>query len=123
MRRRQVFTCLLGLLPTCAALAHHAFGAFDMQKEATISGTVKVYQWTNPHVWIHLSVANASGKVEEWAFETASPNVIGRRGWSRDTVKPGDQVTITYHPMRGNRGGALMSLTLASGKKLGVVFA
>jgi len=125
MQRRQFFTPLLfTLLPAAGALAHHSFGAFDMQKEAAIAGTVKVYQWTNPHVWIHIDVTNAKGQVEEWAFETASPNVIGRRGWSRNTLKPGDKVTIVYHPiLDGKHGGALMSITLPSGKKLTVVFA
>ncbi len=125
MQRRHFHSAFLALLiPAASVLAHHSFGTFDMQKQATIVGTVKEFQWTNPHAWIQLKVVNAKGKIEEWGFETASPNVIGRRGWSKNTLQPGDKVTIIYHPMRnGSHGGALMSITLPSGKILTVVFA
>lgn len=123
-RRHFIHALALSFCPAVAMRAHHSFGAFEMDKEATVTGTVELYQWTNPHVWIHINVTNSKGQAEVWAFETASPNVIGRRGWSRTTLKPGDKVTILYHPMRdGHRGGALMSVTLPSGQKLTVVFA
>jgi hypothetical protein len=116
---------VLALMASATSVrAHHSFGAFDMQKVATIAGTVKDYQWTNPHVWIQLNVVNAKGKIDEWGFETASPNVLGRRGWSRKLMQPGDKVSITYHPSRdGSHGGAVMSVTLPSGKTVVVAFA
>jgi hypothetical protein len=122
--RNACFAILALLAPAPAVFAHHSFGAFDMEKVATVVGTVREYQWTNPHVWIQLNVANAKGTVEEWGFETASPNVLGRRGWSRTTMQPGDKISITYHPSRDRgHGGAVMSVTLPSGKVLVVLFA
>lgn len=116
--------CILaGLLaPVFAApaLAHHSFAMFDREKAVSMTGTVKEYEWTNPHVWIHLMAADAAGTPREWSFEMQSVQQDSYAGWKPDSVKPGDKVTIEFHPLKdGSRGGQLMSATLANGQHLG----
>jgi hypothetical protein len=99
------------------AQAHHSYAMFDMQATKTITGTVKDFEWTNPHTWLWVYVTNASGAQEQWGIEGMSPNFLGRRGWSRSTLKPGDKVTLDSHPLRtGERGGSFVSATLPNGK-------
>jgi Family of unknown function (DUF6152) len=102
------------------AFAHHSFAMFEREKFANVSGVVKEYEWTNPHVWIHIMVPNAQGKDVEWSFEMQSIAQDSRAGWRPDSVKPGDKVTVEYHPLKdGSRGGQLTAAVLASGKRLG----
>lgn len=99
------------------ASAHHSFSMFDFSKEVTLTGTVSKFEWTNPHSFIWVDVVNAEGKVETWGAEGQSPNFLGRRGWSKDTVKPGDKVTLVISPLRdGRTGGMFKSMTLPTGK-------
>src|ERR1700728_5434737 len=82
----------LGGLP---ALAHHSFAAeFDVKQPITLKGTVTKVEWTNPHVWIYMDVANESGAVEHWQLENGAPNALARMGWTRNSLKAGDQVTV-----------------------------
>ena len=75
--------------------AHHSFSAeFDASKRVTLKGVVTKVDWRNPHIYVYLNVKDDSGKVIEWACEGGPPNVLMREGWSRNTVKEGDQVTI-----------------------------
>ncbi|MEO6378806.1 MAG: DUF6152 family protein [Caulobacteraceae bacterium] len=122
MRARRLF---LSVLTACllagagAASAHHSFAMFDQSKRVTLNGTVKEFQWTNPHSWIQLNVANG-GATEEWAIEALSPNVLGRQGWKRNTLKPGDKITVVINPLRNNGpGGNLVSVKLADGTTFG----
>ena len=88
------------------ALAHHSFAAFDVTTQKEISGTVKKFDWTNPHTWVWVDVANDHGSTDTWGFEGMSPNFLARRGWNRATLKPGDKVTVTFRPMKnGDKGG------------------
>ena len=110
------------LLAVCAlpALAHHSFSMFDAQREIVLKGTIKEFQWSNPHTWIQLNVADASGKVLEWSIEGGSPNLVGRQGWKRNTFKEGDEVQITVHPLRdGQPGGSFVRAVLPDGRTLG----
>jgi Family of unknown function (DUF6152) len=101
------------------AFAHHSFAAFDTTNEKTITGTVKKVDWTNPHTWIWVDVASSPGSVKTFGFEGMSPNYLARRGWSKSTLKPGDQVTVTFRPMRdGSNGGMFMNAKLPTGKVL-----
>jgi hypothetical protein len=103
-------------LPT---LAHHSFATFDMTKQFTITGTVKEFQWQNPHIWLYLVVKDAE-QTQEWAVEGGSVVGLKREGWSKDTFKPGDKVSITIHPKRdGSLGGSFVEGITADGKKLG----
>ena len=109
-------------LSLCGAtlLAHHSFAAFDMARTDTLKGVVKEFQWTNPHSWIQMMVTDASGTAVEWSIETSSPSSLLRQGWKPKTLKAGDQITITMHPMRDGRpGGSLITVTLADGTKIG----
>jgi hypothetical protein len=109
-------TLLAGAVP---ALAHHSFAPFNMEAEKTISGTVKRFDWTNPHTWIWLDVANDKGGMDTWGIEGMSPNFLGRRGWSKNSLKPGDKVTIVIRPLRdGTPGGMFVRATLADGREL-----
>ena len=102
------------------ALGHHSFAMFDRDKNVTMSGTVTEFEWTNPHVWIHMSVPDSSGKPVVWSFEMQAIQADMAGGWRADSVKPGDKVSIEFHPLKdGSRGGQLVSAVLASGTKLG----
>lgn len=102
------------------AQAHHSFAMFDNTKEMVITGTVKEFQWTNPHSWIQVMVNDANGTPREWSIEGASINGLARQGWKSTSLKPGDKVSIRIHPQKnGMNGGALMSVQLADGTVLG----
>ena len=90
------FALLIASLAMAAlpVAAHHSFAAFDTSAEKTISGTVKQFDWTNPHTWIWVDVANQKGGVDTYGFEGMSPNYLARRGWTKTTVKPGDAIAI-----------------------------
>jgi hypothetical protein len=100
--------------------AHHSFAMFDAEKTVTMNGTVTEFEWTNPHSWIHMKVADASGKELPWSIEMGSPAQQAQRGWRSDTVKTGDKVSVTIHPLKdGSRGGQFMSVVLPNGQTLG----
>lgn len=101
------------------ALAHHSFSPFDMGTQKTVTGTVKAVEWTNPHTWIWLDVANEQGAVDAWGFEGMSPNFLARRGWTRTSLKVGDRITVTFRPLRdGKKGGMFVSTKAPDGKML-----
>jgi Family of unknown function (DUF6152) len=101
------------------AWAHHSFAMFDRDKNVTLSGTVKEFEWTNPHVWIHVTVED-QGKPLVWSFEMQSIQTNAGLGWRPDSVKPGDKVSVDFHPLKdGSRGGQLVAAVLADGKRLG----
>jgi hypothetical protein len=101
------------------ALAHHSMAMFDQTKLQTLSGTVDEYEWTNPHSWIHVMVPNANGVEERWSITGGSPRNMSYIGWSGDTVKPGDEVEVTFHPARdGARVGVLTEIKLPDGTEL-----
>ena len=104
---------------TCAgAQAHHSFAMFDKGKKIELKGTVKEFQWVNPHTWIQI-MAPYKGKVAEWSIEGRSPNVLARRGWTKSTVRAGDEVTLVVYPLKnGDPGGAIVAITLPNGKTL-----
>ena len=102
-----------------AALAHHSNSMFDRTKVVTLQGTVKEFQWTNPHTWIELEVAGAQGAKGPISIEGPAPGVLRGKGWKFNSIKTGDKVTVQVHPLRdGSIGGGLMSVTLASGEVL-----
>ena len=104
---------LPGLLLSGQAQAHHAFSMFDTQKELTLDGVVKEFQWTNPHSWVELLVKDGAGKEVEWSIEGSSPNNLARFGWKRTSIKPGDHVLAVIHPLKdGTVGGSLVKITV-----------
>jgi hypothetical protein len=101
------------------ALAHHSFAMFDREKQVTLVGTVREFQWTNPHSWIEMDVADSGGGIEKWSVEMNSPNNLQRQGWRSSTLKAGDKVTVIINPLRGGeKGGLFVSVTLPDGKVL-----
>ncbi len=99
---------------TAPAFAHHSFAMFDNQKNTTLEGTVKEFQWTNPHSWVQLMVKDpATGKDVEWSIEGGSPNGLARNGWKRTSLKPGDKAVVVIHPLKdGANGGSLVTVTV-----------
>ncbi len=103
------------------ASAHHSFAMFEPTKTLTFKGTIKNFQWTNPHVIVWVMVQPDGGSAaQEWSLETTSPGVLTRSGWTRQSLKPGDRVSVTLSPLRdGSHGGSLNSVTLLdTGQKL-----
>jgi len=112
---------LVGAL-TLTAQAHHSFAAFDKTKTDTLAGTVKFFEFTNPHVWIWLSVPGTGPNTGLYGFESGGPSQYDRMGISRSTFAPGTEVTITYHPMRdGRKGGQLLTAKFANGDVLDIM--
>ena len=107
------------LLAATSALAHHSNSAFNPDKVVVLKGTVTRWLWTNPHVWIHLSVDDGKGGKTEWQIEGRSPGILARSGWSRTIFKPGDTITVDFSPARdGSHTGLTTRVTLADGTVL-----
>ena len=102
-----------------AAFAHHSGAMFDAAKEVSMAGTVKEFQYTNPHSWLVVNVPDASGKVTEWSFEAEGPSTLLRAGIKKSSLMPGDKVTVKGHPLKDGRPGAgLINVTKADGTVL-----
>lgn len=103
-----------------AAQAHHSFSMFDLQKQVTVTGTVKQFQWTNPHAYIQLVSKDAAGKDVEWSMEMGAPMYLYARGWRPGTLKAGQRITVVLNPLRnGKPGGVVRDVTDANGKAIG----
>jgi len=99
-----------------SALAHHSAAMFDFSKTLTVQGTVKEFQYTNPHSWLQVVVVDPDGKTVEWGFETEGPSTLLRVGIKAKTFQPGDKVTVVGNPMRDGRpAGSWISATKADG--------
>ena len=116
----QRFLRFLFLFGAVAAVsAHHSGTMFDGTKVKEITGTVKEFQWKNPHVWIQLDVQNG-GRQEEWSIEGGSPNTLSRNGWRPSTFAPGASVSIKVNPMKdGSAGGQFIGAKFADGHVIG----
>jgi hypothetical protein len=102
-----------------AAGAHHSFAIFDHDRTYTLKGTVLEFQWTNPHGYIELDVAEGLEGVERYTVELTSINMLRRAGWKSSDVKPGDAVTAIVAPLlNGDPGGLLLELEVPDGRKL-----
>jgi hypothetical protein len=102
-----------------AAPAHHSGAMFDSTKEVSLQGTVKEFQYTNPHSWLVVNVPDAAGKVTEWSFEAEGPSTLLRAGIKKSSLMPGDKVTVKGRPLKDGRPGAgLVSVTKADGTVL-----
>ena len=102
------------------AQAHHSFAMFDLQKQVTVSGTVRQFQWTNPQAYIQLVAKDASGNDVEWSMEMGAPMYLYARGWRPGTLKAGQRITVTRNPLRNGRpGGVVRDVTTADGKPIG----
>jgi hypothetical protein len=110
---------LAGLGMPLRAAAHHSTASYDYRNTKTLSGTVKEFQWTNPHMFIKVMVPDAQGKPVEWNVECGTPNLNARHGWKKTDVKAGDAVTMEINPMRdGTPAATLRWVQLPDGRKL-----
>lgn len=102
------------------AFAHHSDAMFASDKEVVLNGTVKEFQYTNPHSWIQLVVAGEAGaQPVEWSIETGAPIVLLRAGIKPTALKPGDRITLRAHPLKdGSAGGSLMEIKKEDGTTL-----
>ena len=119
---------MAGLLVTCAWLAgaqtlsaHHAGTMFDETRTTELTGTVKEFQFTNPHAWIQVMVETRPGEApKEWSVEWGSPNQLSRQGIRPSTFKPGARVTMRIHPMRdGSAAGNFVAAKFDDGRTVG----
>jgi len=115
-----MFIGTVGLLIVCVpVLAHHGRSNYDVSSTATVKGVVTEFEWINPHALIHLDATGETGKVEKWIAETNSPNILNRQGWTKNTVKPGDQITLVGHRVKGGASYINFSkIIFADGREL-----
>jgi hypothetical protein len=122
MSKLRVACLSLVLSATAAlpALAHHSGVMFDRTKEVVLKGAVKEFGWNNPHSWIRILVApEAGGMPVEWTIEMGAPGGLARAGWTKTSLKPGDNVELHIYPLKsGAPGGAFKEVTTADGKVL-----
>lgn len=116
----RIASFVIAALLAAPAAAHHSGAMFDNDKSLTLKGTVKDYQWTNPHCWIQMTVAGANGAPEEWSVEMGAPMQLYQHGWRPGTLKPGDPIEVVIHPTRDAtlKAGVFVSATGAGGKSL-----
>ncbi len=102
--------------------AHHGNAEYDEKRPLTMKGTVTEFMWASPHSKIFLNAKDANGSVVHWSIETLSPGKLARAGWTKDAVKPGDQVTVTFSPAKnGSPTGFLQKVVFLDGKQLGML--
>jgi hypothetical protein len=116
----RTLTCGLALLLFArAAAAHHSGAMFDTQKSITLNGTVRLFQWTNPHCWIQLLVPSPEGTAE-WSIEMGSNGQLYRNGWRSSTLNAGQKIIVVVHPVRdGTAAAQFVTATAADGSFLG----
>jgi hypothetical protein len=119
MRPPFLLVVAISAVGVTAASAHHSGAMFDASKQMTLEGTVKEFQFTNPHSWVQLNVQDASGKVTEWSLETGGLSSLYKRGVRKTSLKPGDKVTAVVNPLKnGSPGGSIRTVTGADGKNI-----
>ena len=111
MRRQSIallaLTGFSGVLGTTPATAHHSLALFDMQKSVRLEGTVKRFDWTNPHSWIFLEVMGPAA-TEAWTIELPSAGILAREGWHKNYLRTGERIVLHVNPLKdGRRGGSL----------------
>src|SRR5580704_15963691 len=114
----SVVGAVLALMISTPVFAHHGTGAsYQMDKTISLTGTVTQLLWSNPHVGIFLDVKDDQGNVAHWTAESVAPAILKLAGWTKDSVKVGDQITVTVNPSKfGTPAGNLVKIVFANGK-------
>lgn len=113
-----LFVAALPVSAPFPLFAHHGTAEYDNTKTVSLQGTVKELQYLNPHALIFFNVKDDKGQITKWTAELQSPNLLSRRGWSRSTLKPGDQVVITGHPVKnGAKAMSGQKVVFADGRE------
>src|SRR6266480_2754537 len=108
------------LLCGVPAIAHHSNSAYQVDQVQTLVGIVKEWKWSNPHTWLYMTVDDGKGGKVEWAVEGRAPGVLGRAGWDRFVLKPGEKVTVHASPAKdGSHVGIIARVTKEDGTILG----
>lgn len=121
---RNKFVALLGvavalLMVSASAFAHHGMTTYDLERRITVKGTVTRFDFANPHVLLYFDVKGANGSVVPWVGETGSPNMMRRGGWNRNTLNPGDQITVSGQPAKnGSPSMRFLKIVLPNGQEL-----
>jgi hypothetical protein len=119
MKQLLAVLCLVVPAFVVPVWAHHSMAGFDRTQSKSLEGVVKDFAWQNPHAWIELEVTT-DGKTVVWNFEMTAPAYLVRAGWKKNTIKPGDKVTVVGNPLKTGEPGALfVSITLPDGTKMG----
>lgn len=110
----------LAIALPAAVSAHHSYAMFDHDREVTLKGTVKEWQWTSPHTWLYIVVPTGKGEPLKYSIEGGNPGLLRRQGFTKGSMAPGDKVTVFMSPLKsGQNGGAINAVMLANGKLLG----
>ena len=121
MKTLSVLTCAMLLAAgfSAPASAHHSLSIYDRGQSKTAAGTLKEFEWTNPHVVIWFVTTDDKGQQQLWPVESTSPGNLTRSGWTKHSLNPGDKVAVELHPLRdGRNGGALQRVTLTETGKI-----
>lgn len=119
MRTKVITIVLCFLALSVPLLAHHGAAAYDTDKKITMKATVTQWFWANPHCFLKFDAKDEKGNVVHWVTETSNPSDMVNLGWSKDTFKPGDEITVTFTPVKnGNPVGRVDSVVLANGQTL-----
>ena len=114
--RCLIFVAMIALLAMPAA-AHHSLAPYAMAQLKTVEGTVKSWDWSNPHVRLNLIAPDGKGGASVWEFESSSPGRLTSSGFVKDAMAPGDRVSVAYNPRRdGTPGGFLIAVTTSDGR-------
>ena len=118
--RALVTLAVAGCAATATVVAHHSFSAeYDAKQPITLKGTVIKMEWINPHSWIHINVKNADGTTTEWMIESGTPNTLVRRGFTKQSLLPGTEITVEgYRAKNGANRANGADLILSDGKRL-----
>ena len=103
-------TLIAGLSAATSVLAHHSYAMFDRTKTATMNGTVRTFQWTNPHAYIEVDATAADGKAKHWSVELGSPSILIQGGWKHSTLKKGMNVSLTINPSAASASAWLFAI-------------
>jgi len=119
-RSAIAFALLITAAAVCAPVsAHHGNSAYDMSKTVPVKATITKFEYSNPHTQVYYDVTTDKGEVEHWVAETTNPAMLNRVGWSKDTLKAGDQVTLWVNPNKvGAKVTFLQKVTMPDGKEM-----